>query len=529
MGTFDRIKTYYNNYPLHTILWVALIIRLLAAFFSKGYAFHDDHFCVVRVAQNWVSGYPHWLHMDGPPKHSMLYAAFNAAFIWLMDMIHITDPIAKTTVLRIVHAFYSLLTIYFGFKIVNRLSNLENAKRAGWILTIIWFMPFLSVKFLAELVCVPLVLGGFYYLIKAYQQQIKSALPYLIAGALFGLAFTIRLHTILLAGGLGLVLLFRKQWLQAVYFTLGYLIVASLIVGVTDAVLFDYPFHSIISYFEYNSNNAYNYIKGSPFKFTFTTLGFLVPPVSLMLVFGYLRSFKVEPMMFVGAAVFFVFHSSFPNQQERFILPVLPIFILLGVIGWNNFYKSSNFWQGHQKLHRGLWYFFWTVNLIAALALTFTFSKRDRIEPLYYLSKQSDVKSVIIENERSVKQPPVYYLGSFCSEYHEFQTDILGLDKFKADKKYLDPSYQMVFTLGADKTIERLQFEMDSVNKHPNYVILQGKNRIEERKKRIYELFPGKELELVKTVSPSNFDKLLHFLNPKVHRDQTGFIYKVKP
>jgi len=523
-----KVKEYYKSNPLNVILIAALFLRLLAAFFSKGYAFHDDHFCVIRVAQNWASGFPHWLEMSEPPKHSMLYAGINSLFIWIMEGVGVTDPIFKTTVLRLFHAFYSLLTVYFAYKIVNLLSSERNAKLAGWITALIWFMPFLSVKFLAELVCVPLVLGGFYLMIKSNKEQQSKLLYWLLAGALFGLAFTIRLHTIIFAGGLGLVLLFRKQWVESVLFTLGYLVVVCLVVGVTDYVLFDYPFHSVVSYFEHNSENANKYVQGSPYKFTLTTLGFLVPPISLLLIFGYLRSFKVEPMMFVAAAIFFVFHSSFPNQQERFILPVLPIFIILGVIGWNSFLDKSSFWQKYKGLHSGFWKFFWTINIIAAIALALTFVKKDRVAPLHYLSSKPDVTSVIVENERSVKQVPAYYLGSHCVDYSQFGSKLLGMSEFKENKGYLDPEFKVIFTIGSKHSVKRLKKQMNSMGKEANYIVFQGETDLEKRIDRIKEIYPNSTFELIKIIEPSNFDKLLHFLNPRVHRNQTARIFRIK-
>jgi len=523
----QSVKNYYKNNPLYFILFVGLLLRLIAAFFSKGYAFHDDHFCVIRVAQNWALGLPHWLEMGEPPKHSMLYAAVNAVFLWLLEIIGINDPIHKTTFIRVIHAFYSLLTIYFAYKIVAIISNAKYAILVAWVLALIWFMPYLSVKFLAELVCVPIILAGFYQILLANQTQKKVLLKYALAGCLFGLAFSIRLHTILFAGGLGLVLLFRKQWYESILFTLGYLIAAFLIIGATDQILFEYPFHSIVNYFEHNSENANNYIQGSLFKFTFTTLGFLVPPISLMLIFGYLRSFKLEPMMFVAAAVFFIFHSVFPNQQERFILPVLPLFIILGVIGWQNFKANSTFWMKRKSLLNGFWKFFWVVNIIVSLALALTFSKKDRVAPLHYLANKTDVASVVIENERSVKQVPAYYLGTNSADYGQFDTNILGLKQFKQNKEYLDPDYKLIFTLDANGSIDVLKAQMKSVEKVPNYIVFQGDNELEKRKARVKTLFPKSTFELIETIEPSNFDKLLHFFNPRIHRNQTAYIYKI--
>ncbi|UII31728.1 glycosyltransferase family 39 protein [Fulvivirga ulvae] len=525
----SRISVFIEENPLKAILLAALVLRLLAAFFSKGYAFHDDHFCVIRVANSWAEGIPQWLQGEHPPKHSMVYAGANAILMWLMSTLGITDPEVKATVLRLVHALYSMFTVYFGFKITALISNKRNAILAGWILAVLWFMPYLSVKYLAELVCAPPVLAGFYIILKAERARVRKWAPWILAGALFGLSFTIRLHIILFAGGLGLVLLFRKQWLESILFTIGFLLLTFVLIGIPDILFFDYPYQYVVDYFIYNSENAYNYITGSPFKFLLTTFGFLVPPVSVFLMWGYIKTWKIEPKMFLAVLIFFLVHSFFPNKQERFLLPMYPLLIILGVIGWNNFKDHSRFWQGHQSLYRGLWKFFWTINIIAAVALALTFTKKDRVAPLYYLSRQTDVKAVIIESERGkVKQPPVYYLGNNCADFDEVENGELGFDQFEARQKYADPEFIVTFNLGKDKTIQELSDEIASTGKEPNYIIFKGDQDFEARMKRIQEFFPCKQLVLVKEINPSTFDLLLHVLNPRVHRNTMARIYRVE-
>ncbi|UII26812.1 hypothetical protein LVD15_26555 [Fulvivirga maritima] len=100
--------------------------------------------------------------------------------------------------------------------------------------------------------------------------------------------------------------------------------------------------------------------------------------------------------------------------------------------------------------------------------------------------------------------------------------------KIRPLKKYLDPDYKMVFSLGSNKTVEELQLEMDSVQKRPNYVIFKGDQNFNERKKRVDALFPGKKLKLETEIEPSHFDQLLHFFNPRIHRNDVARVYKVE-
>ncbi|MEM8566653.1 MAG: glycosyltransferase family 39 protein [Bacteroidota bacterium] len=526
----EKIKFYYSQNPLKTILLVALLVRLLASFFSKGYAFHDDHFDVIRVAQNWAYGLPHWIESSTPPKHSMVYPAFNACIIWLMDMFGATDPVFKTTVLRILHAFYSLLVVLFAFKITQIISNNKNAIHVAWIVSLLWFMPYLSVKFLAELVCVPPVLYAFYLILKSDKQRGRGIIKYLVSGVFFAIAFSIRMHTVLFAGGLGLALLFEKKWSQSIYFTLGFLAAAFIFIGIPDILFFEYPFQYVVNYFAYNAENANNYTTGSPFKFLLTTFGFLVPPVSVMLMWGFIKAWNVNRKIFLAVLVFFIVHSLFPNKQERFILPMYPLLIIMGVIGWNQFIKSSDIWTRFPKAISRCWMFFWIVNGIASIALALTYSKKDRVAPIHYLSKKADLSSLIVESSRAnSKQVPVYYLGRLAADYKDFQKgDILGMNDIRSSGKYLDSGMPFVFVLGSSKSVTDLKQEMKTVNREPNYIVFKGSEELPERIQRVMPLFPGKDFILETSVEPSSFDKLLHILNPRRHRNETAHIYRVE-
>ena len=45
------------------------------------------------------------------------------------------------------------------------------------------------------------------------------------------------------------------------------------------------------------------------------------------------KNWKKEPLLFWPTFLFFAFHTYFPNKQERFILPVIPMIIIAGFIG----------------------------------------------------------------------------------------------------------------------------------------------------------------------------------------------------
>ncbi len=512
-------KKAWTNQPLNVILIIALAVRLLAAFFSKGYAFHDDHFDVIRAAQDWVDGIPHWIADAIPPNHSMFYAAINAFIIYIAEGLGVNDPQVKMVIIRFVHAIYSLLVVYYGFKITLRLSGKkEDAIIVGLMLSLLWFMPYLGVKNLVEMVCIPPLMAAFYRLIKS---DVKYR-DWLVVGLLIGLSFTFRYHVVIFAGGLGIVMLFRKQFVRAIIFSFGFLISAFLVIGIIDMLFWEYPFQSIVSYFEYNAENAYNYSTGPFYRFFLTVIGFTIIPISLFLLVGYMKGWKISKELMLAASLFFIIHSLFPNKQERFIIPFFPFFIILGVIGWNQFIGNS---ERYKALVRGSWLFFWGLNIFATVALAITYSKKDRIEPLSFLSKKNDVKGVLIESSgNSIKHVPDYYLGGVAASF-----DQLDVVKFGLTKVMLDEPIVVIHTKPAWKNIEDIKHEFEKTGSEPNYIIFKRAQDLEMRKSNVLSIFEGKQLVKLKEIRPSYFDRLLHILNPRVHKEETNLIYKVEP
>jgi len=515
--------------PLSFIMLLALLIRMIAAFYSKGFAFSDDHFDVITIAQGWLDGLPMWLNEPMPPRHSMLYALVHYGIFYMLEAMGIFSPEVKMTVVRVLHGLYSLLVVYLGYRITERLSNQRNARLVGLMLALVWFMPFMSVRNLVEMVCIPPYLAAFYLMIKQEQATQKRAMPYIWAGVLFALAFTIRYHTVLFGAGAGLVLLYRRQWREALFLLLGFAVAAFLVQGLIDIIFFDYPFHSVVAYFLYNSENAENFSTGPVYRFALTILGFLVPPVSVFLVLGYARTAKLAPKLFWGGLLFFVAHSLFPNKQERFILPLFPLIMILGVIGWQQFVQTSLFWQRRRRLLAWSWGFFWALNIIATVGMALTFTKKSRVAPLVYLSEKPDLQGVVLEfGNHSVKQPPLFYLGHMSAEYDKYVVDEHKVwQEYLQGRKPLPQDFVMTYTLNEDKTPRELQQEITAAALKPGYVVVVGTDDMEERLARLHSLFP--HLKLDHTVTPSLYDQLLHLLNPRVHKDEHVQIYRILP
>jgi hypothetical protein len=507
--------------PLSIILLLAVCIRVLAAVFSRGYAFHDDHFDVIAIAQHWVQGVPDWIREDQPPRHSLFYVGLHYVLFYVCDHLGLTHPEGKMIVVRLLHGLYSTLIVYFGNKITATLAGNREARLVGLMLALMWFMPFMSVRNLVEMVCIPPYLAAFYLMLQN-PDRLRS---YVGAGALFGLAFVFRYHTVLLAAGIGLVLLYQRRWRALACWLAGFALVVTLIQGTLDYLFFDYPLQSVVTYLQFNAQHARDYTTGPFYRHLLTILGFLVLPVSGFLLAGYTRTARLAPMLFGGGLVFFIAHSLFPNKQERFILPLLPLIIILGVIGWQGFVPFSRFWQRRKKLLAYSWGFFWILNLVAALTLCFSYTKKSRVAPLLYLAKQKHLKGILLESgPQGGKQPPLFYLGRLAAQAEDFRRDDKKIwGRYKSGTP-LPADFVMVYRLNDEKPLDSLQAELIWPYL-PDYVVVVGQEYLARRLQRLRSFYPGLQLE--HTIRPSLYDQVLHRLNPRVHPNEQVRIYRV--
>lgn len=482
--------------------------------FSQGYPFHDEHWDVIRVAQDWVNGIPQWIENETPPNHSMFYAGINALFLFLLESVGVYDPNLKMTFIKVIHAIYSLLIVSYGYKTTEQLSSKREAIIVGLILSIVWFLPFLSTQNLVEITCIPPVLAAFYLISKSN----ATYRDWLIAGVLLGLAFTLRLHVVIFAGGIGIVMLYKKQFKEAIIFSLGFVLMSFLITGLIDLYFWSYPFQSIVSYFAFNTDHAYSFSTGPVYRFVLTVVGIMVPPISIMLCAGYIKSWNVCKYMWLAGTLFFIVHSLFPNKQERFILPFIPLFIILGVIGWYQIAENKQFF--FKKWHIASWSFFWVINFLVAVTLSLSYMKKDRVEPLVYISQFKDVRAVIIESAAGIKPVPEFYLGGISIVSDE-------ADRYFRVSHIKPTQIKIIYLKPEMKSLPSLSKEIEARGTEPNYIVFKGKDMLEMRKSKFVQMYPGYELEPLTVIKPSVLDQVLHFLNPRVHKEKDSYIYRL--
>jgi hypothetical protein len=227
--------------------------------------------------------------------------------------------------------------------------------------------------------------------------------------------------------------------------------------------------------------------------------GLTIPPLGLFLFIGMFNIKKKLLILFIPTILFFAFHSYFPNKQERFIMPIYPMYLILGYIGINNLLEGKLRAKIWKQIYKYSFIFFVVINIILLPFITTTYSKKARVEVMNFLYERNASGSILYEgtNKAGSKLLPQFYSGYWAK--------IQNIDN--------KSNYN---------TFENMP---DSVKPKFEYYLFYGNDRLEERKNRVEKIFG--ELKLENESAPGFVDWILNKLNPNNAND-TIFIYSPK-
>lgn len=485
---------------IYWVIFLAFIIRLLSVIFSKGFATHDDHFLPIETTYKWLSNQADFFSDKEGAWRNQLYNLLHYLILKSSQVLGITDPQSQMFIVRLWHSLYSLLTVFFGYKLSFKLSsNKRDAIFIAYLLSFFWIFPYLSVRSLVEVVCIPPLLAAAYYSFMALEEDSQKIKFWALASFCFALAFTFRFQSFPFGLGFGIVLLFQKKFKDALLLLVFTLFFLFIIMGILDWVVYGYPFAAIIQYSIYNLQVQASHIDGAWYLYLIVLVLILNFPTGLLFIWGIIKSNKKKLPLLAGMIAFILLHSLFSNKQERFIIPAIPFLLILGYLGWTKFTQESKLWRCGSIQSKALWICFWTIN---GLLLSFTstiYSKKNRIEMLYYLYPKTDVQAVVIENSGyEIPTLPLFYLQKQIPIYK------IENDNLLADYLIIEQN-----------------------TKFPNYFIFMGNHSLDNRIKKM-ENFLNVKLEKQVEIEPDFIEKIQFKLNPKYNLNQITSIYKLK-
>jgi hypothetical protein len=174
---------------------------------------------------------------------------------------------------------------------------------------------------------------------------------------------------------------------------------------------------------------------------------------------------------------------------------------MLGVIGWLDFYDKSKYWKRHKQMMKVFLIVFWTLNLMMLPLVSAMYSKKSRVESMYYLSKYPSLKCILLEDiyKDQPDMPPKFYIGQWPVVINISNTYTVDSVRAKLDK--WGPSW------------------------NPRFVLFFDEEKIDQRVNSVKTILP--QLTYETTIMPSFIDDILFHMNPR-NTNQTIVIYRNK-
>jgi len=354
------------------IKYAALIVFLLTAIFSIGHHHSDEYFQIIEFAQYKLghidaSFLPWEFHEKMRPSIQpwMAYISIKS-----LNYLNVTNPFTIITIIRIISAIFLWLVITKLNKLIAKKYFPDKRWSHLFYLStyLLWFVPFLSVRFSSENFGQVFLLLGIYYLLK----DNKNYRDLLGLGVFLGLSVLFRYQMgIAVIGVFFWVLIKSDIPLSKYVFSL-----TSFAIIILFGVFLDYLFYDEFVLTAYNYLKL-NLIEGKASSFgvepwwfyIVTFLGVAIPPISLILFPSFLNGCKrlINDVSTWSIIPFILVHFLIGHKEMRFLFPVSYLFIFISIYGLMHYFRNREI----KKYHRRIFNFSLGLNVFLLLLMMF--------------------------------------------------------------------------------------------------------------------------------------------------------------
>ncbi|MHA1463392.1 MAG: glycosyltransferase family 39 protein, partial [Candidatus Heimdallarchaeota archaeon] len=242
----------------------------------------------------------------------------------------------------------------------------------------------------------------------------RTAGNLILAGLSIGVAFMFKFSTIIIAIPLLIYLILKRKWFGVFTFCLSILFMI-IIQGVIDLVTWGTFLHSPIVFFQYNIISNSSSIHGtSPFYAYLGIFAYAYSFFAIMyLLYLTIGANKNEKTFFlIATSLFFILIFSFIGHKEyRFILPVLPLFVLIAANGMNKYPKFLKKKNLRKSIH------VFTASLIIFSSVSISFfdisfrPNYNYCQTFDYIKNNEEITTIVIVEDIVLYTPGYSYLG----------------------------------------------------------------------------------------------------------------------
>lgn len=320
------------RFPDRWILVVALAVHVATAWFSTGFHSADEHYQVIAFAEAKLGHQP---VEELPWEHA---AQVRSAFLPTLSMLvflaagsaGMHDPFVLAFLLRLLTALFALWAVRRFTLAVRHLvpPPLWRAFLFGSFL--LWFLPFLHVRFTGE------AWSGLFILLAlaALLRPAPARHSFLHAGVFLGLAFLCRPPTLVIALGLGLWLAVEKRAQATRLLQLGLGFLAMALAGlVLDSWFYGQPVLTAWNYLQtgITGDSPHPFTEFPWWYYYAWAVKYAIPlfGIPLLLAFGLACALQPRHFLVWATVPFLVMHMLIPHKDLRFLYPLAGLMPLL--------------------------------------------------------------------------------------------------------------------------------------------------------------------------------------------------------
>jgi 4-amino-4-deoxy-L-arabinose transferase-like glycosyltransferase len=306
---------------------VAAALRVLAAVRDHGIYYPDEIHQTTEQGHRLAfgAGLTPWEFRFG--ARSWLFPGVLAGVMRLGAMLGADSGLAFMVMVKLVMAGLSVAAIVLSVRLARRLGGDVAALLCAAFLAFFPVTLVLSHRALTEVASAPLLVAAVLLAL-----QPGGARPWL-AGALAAAAVFVRFQSVVIVVVLlGWLYASRRgrdgeRFIQAAA-------VVGFLGGLLDWITWSRPFASLVNNYKANTENpAIAHMHDAPWWFYAQTLWSATGPAIVLLVALAALAWRRAALPLLCVAMFLAAHVAVPNKQIRFLVPVLPLFLVAAAVG----------------------------------------------------------------------------------------------------------------------------------------------------------------------------------------------------
>lgn len=330
-------KVHVTSVLHRTALAIALTLHVITAWNSAGYYSADEHFQIIAFAQAKLGELPiEHLAWEYDTRIRSSFQPWIAVGVFkIAAACGIVDPFIRTFLLRLLTALISLFAVR-GF-VRTTLDQVPGHLRKTFIVLsyLLWFLPFLHVRFSSESWSGVFLLFG---LAGILGKRTNGSL--IGTGIAFGFAVLCRppVGFVVLCALLWMHFI-RKDTLRDVLALIGGASAVALLGFAMDSAFYGSSTFSVWRYVQmgFMGNAEHPFDELPWYYYPPWVVKYAIPPIGIAILLATVVLIWKQPkhLLVWGLAPYFIVHAFIPHKELRFLFPLADLVPLLLILGLN--------------------------------------------------------------------------------------------------------------------------------------------------------------------------------------------------